>query len=273
MAAIECEKWQWLQLIGSEHGPPNPVTRLVLFGLSLRMNQQGASCFPSQDSQSVSTGLSTRTVRTHLHIAEKLGWIKIYLRPRKGQAWFSHEYEATIREDLAQYCTSKPWEDDPNWQRPENTAGRQRESVDKPATNGQHPANGARHPETGAQHPAAGARRPEPDDTTPGTSFRDARHQLPTNSSSNSSGNLPNNSSRNLPVEGAVASDRTALSKTLNLNPSKTQDPEAEKAASKERDQKIRRAMDGPWKDYADADIAKITQVPLDHVQQIRRSA
>ena len=47
--SVQCDKWEWLDLIASEHGPPNASTRLVLFVLSLHMMRKGASCFPSQE--------------------------------------------------------------------------------------------------------------------------------------------------------------------------------------------------------------------------------
>jgi hypothetical protein len=270
--AIECERWQWRELLASEEGPEDPSTRLVLFVLALHMNQQGLNAFPSQETIAKRSGLSARAVRTHLRRAEKAHWLKIYQKPRKGQAWFVHEYVACIPDNLIELCTSKPWEEDPNWQRAEDSSGRRDEAVDKPPQKPQHPANGAGHPAIHAQRAANGSERAAIDDRTGGNLRHDARNRLPTNSSSNSSLNSSSNSPINTPVEGAVASDRTALSKTLNLNPSKTPDPEAEKTASKERAERARKAIK-TFADYADADIAKVARVSLEEVQQVRRSA
>jgi Helix-turn-helix domain len=181
--AIECERWQWRELFASEHGPVDPSTRLVLFVLALHMNPQGENAFPSQETIAKRTGLSARSVRTHLDRAAKAGWLRIYRKARKGQAWFVSQYVATIPEKLTGLCTSKPWEHDPSWRRAANSAGRPR-SV---------PSD--------YQHPANGAERAAIDDTTPGKICRDARKELPTNS--------PSNSSSNTSCEGAVASYNT----------------------------------------------------------------
>ena len=214
--ALECERWQWRELFASEHGPDDPSTRLVLFVLSLHMNQDGGNAFPAQELIAKRSGLSVRSVRTHLANAAQAGWLKIYQKTQKGKAWYVHEYVATIPDELAEFCTAKPWEDDPQWQRPANSAGRSTKS--KP----QRPANSAgrqgserlvpkvqvdQRPANGAERPAILAPRPANDDTTTGNLRHNDRQSLPTNSSSNSS----SNSSLNSPVEGALASDRTAL--------------------------------------------------------------
>lgn len=167
--------------------------------LALHMNQQGENAWPSQALLAQRTALSDRAVRQHLKKAEAAGWLRIYERRRPGQAWFVNEYVATIPDGLEELCTSKPWEEDPTWKRPERGAARQVTTVDNPEELEQRPERGAERAESGARHP-------ESDDTTPGTTFRDARHDVPTNSSSNSSLNYPKNTSG----EGALASTTRA---------------------------------------------------------------
>jgi hypothetical protein len=187
------------------------------------MNQQGENAFPAQKLIAERTGLSERSVRTHLAHARRDGWIQIYRKARPGkQAWFVHEYVAIIPDNLAELCTSRPWEDDPTWQRAENSAGRKatskplRSPSDGPSPAAQGSSKAAEHqPLRGfspthddktwdlPERPANDARRAATDDTTPGKICRDARQGLPTNSSSNS----PSNCSQ----EGAALSRNTAL--------------------------------------------------------------
>ncbi|MGO8854414.1 MAG: helix-turn-helix domain-containing protein [Steroidobacteraceae bacterium] len=212
MVTRECERWEWREILASEHGPPDPSTRLVLFVLALHMNSQGGSCYPSQQTIATRTGLSERSVRNHLQAAEKLGWIKVSTLRRPKQAWFNHEYVATIPEALAQYIPKKPWDQDAKWTPPEEAADSAGRSPEVP----QRAANGAGRPANGAERAAI-------EDTTAGNLRHDARQNLPTNSSSNS----PSNTSNNTPYN--VLAARAGV---LNLNGKPEEpDPEAEKRA------------------------------------------
>lgn len=84
-------------MIASEHGPESPTTRLVLLTLGVFMDDS-CRCFPSTRKLAVSTGLSERSVCTHLEIAANTGWIKKTGRAGNGQAWKRHSYEAAIPE-------------------------------------------------------------------------------------------------------------------------------------------------------------------------------
>jgi hypothetical protein len=290
--AIECERWQWRELFASKHGPSDPSTRLVLFVLALHMNPQGENAFPSQALIATRTGLSERSVRTHLAQAKKAGWVGITERRRAQQAWFVNEYTATIPDEVAQYCTAKPWEDDPQWKRPENSAGRQATRpaksaarLNKSGVSDGKPSNSSGRPANGAERPAISAQRAAIDDATPGKICRDARQGLPTNSSLNSSSNPPTNSS----CEGAVASDRTVcktvlktVSEKLKTSDRKAQRTEEESkaiavraaadlATQKEaRVQRVRKAIAG-LPTYADDEIARVTGATLHEVQQLRK--
>lgn len=160
--AVDCDRWNWRELVASELSGLPPTTRLVLLTISLHMNENGANCWPSQASIVKRTGLSERAVREHLDIAERYQWIRVEQRRRPGKAWFNHQYYPIVPDKLADEIKAAPWEDDPKWERPAPRAARK----------GSRPANGAEHP--------------APSSSTPGTTCRDARHHVPTNSSSNS---------------------------------------------------------------------------------------
>jgi len=177
------------------------------------MNAEGGNAFPSQLLIAERTALSERAVRNHLAIAEKLGWLQIEKRHQKGRAWLVHYYTATIPDELVEHCTTKPWEEDPEWRPPASGAGSQRKRKRS------RPANGAgtQHPETTEtgegedRRPASDARVPANNDTTTGISRRDDRHddrhQVPTNLNPNSS----LNSLRNSPIEGAALPRSTTV--------------------------------------------------------------
>lgn len=265
---LECERWQWRELIASEHGPPHPSTRLVLLILSLHMNELGNRCFPSQELIVTRTGLSARSVRSHLKLGESMGWIEIYVKRRKGQAWFNHEYAAIIPPNLAQYCTSKPWERDPAWRRAANSAGRSAQSDS-------HPANSAERPPTVAQRAAN-------DDTTGGNLCRDAQQPLPPNSPSNTPRNSPNNTSENVqpkaaapPVAVLIPQDPEAEKRALEAPQRKA--AAAEEAAAEERKRKAEERVNRiklaakAFPDYTVSELAKVARVTDHEVHEIRR--
>lgn len=86
----------WRAAITSEYGPPSPSTRLVLLTLSLHMDDQGKSCFPTIETLMKETGLSNRAVITHLRQAEQDGCFRKTSGVFKGQRWRHSVYEATI---------------------------------------------------------------------------------------------------------------------------------------------------------------------------------
>lgn len=52
----------------------------------------GQKAFPSIDRLAGDTALSSRSVKTHLALAVKLGWIERESCKRKGQAWRNYAY-------------------------------------------------------------------------------------------------------------------------------------------------------------------------------------
>lgn len=69
-----------------------PVTRHVLLTLGCHMNDAGESCYPSIALLCEETGLSNRSVITHLQIACDLGWVISEKHGFKGQRWARNEY-------------------------------------------------------------------------------------------------------------------------------------------------------------------------------------
>lgn len=88
--------FSWRQAILESDLPP--TTRHVLLTLSCYMNDVGQSCFPSTARLARETGLTKRTVITHLHKSRELGWITIGLHGFGGQNWRSHEYALRVPE-------------------------------------------------------------------------------------------------------------------------------------------------------------------------------
>lgn len=87
---------RWRKAVMGPDGPESPTTRLVLLALGSHMNEQGGSCFPSQELLAKETGLSERTVQVHLEFADLEGWIEIRKAQGYAQGWRRNEYQATI---------------------------------------------------------------------------------------------------------------------------------------------------------------------------------
>lgn len=74
-----------------------PATRRhVLLTLSMHMNEWGKSCFPSTKRLAYETGLSERSICTHLEAAASEGWIVKKQAQFRGQKWKANEYEAAL---------------------------------------------------------------------------------------------------------------------------------------------------------------------------------
>jgi len=54
--------WTWLNAVISRDGPPEPLTRLVLFAMAMRMNDDGTRCFAGVRHLAQLTGLNKDTV-------------------------------------------------------------------------------------------------------------------------------------------------------------------------------------------------------------------
>jgi hypothetical protein len=69
-----------------------PTSKHVLLTLACHMNDAGESCYPSIELLCRETGLSNRTVITHLQIATEEGWIKVDKHGFAGRQWARNEY-------------------------------------------------------------------------------------------------------------------------------------------------------------------------------------
>ena len=70
----------------------SPTTRHVLLTLSLWMSEAGENAFPSTKTLEKATGLSERSVCTHLQKAEVLGWLEKEVHGYGRRNWARHEY-------------------------------------------------------------------------------------------------------------------------------------------------------------------------------------
>mgnify|MGYP006426731843 CR=1 FL=1 len=85
--------WSWRHAI--QQAELNSTTKLVLLNLSIYMNEIGEGCYPSTARQAKDTGLSERSICTHLDKAEKAGFIAVKKHGFGGQKWSRNEYYAT----------------------------------------------------------------------------------------------------------------------------------------------------------------------------------
>jgi hypothetical protein len=171
------ESWDWRHRVASEEGPKHATTRHVLLTLSLHMGKHGDHAFPSQEHLAKRTGMSVRSVRTHLKIAEDAGWIIRVPRRPTGSPWRHHQYVAALPAALA------------NRRAPRASESQIR--AEDPAPSRSKMLQPAR-----VHRQANDAGRPANDDNPPGTSFRVTRNQLPINSSSNTPFNRSDNGAR-----------------------------------------------------------------------------
>ena len=94
--------FSWRSAVSSPYGPDQATTRHVLLTLSLHMNEKGGSCHPSVQRIVKESGLTKRTVLTHLEKANSAGWITKYEAGLSGQRHRRSAYAATIPESFWQ---------------------------------------------------------------------------------------------------------------------------------------------------------------------------
>ena len=107
----------WRNAIMSEHGPPNPLARLVLLTVSLHMQADGSGAWPAQTSISKRAKVGLRSVKRHLETAERLGWIERTQERIPGKKWRRTNYEACVPAAVYDLLPERPWESDPMWKR------------------------------------------------------------------------------------------------------------------------------------------------------------
>lgn len=90
---VSPDKWLWE--IWSETGPSETNTRAVLAAIRKRMNKKGFAR-PTIDQIAMDTGLTEKTVRTHLEIAEDLGFLVIESDEGEGLRKRRNRYFASL---------------------------------------------------------------------------------------------------------------------------------------------------------------------------------
>lgn len=93
---IYVSRWQWLEVLASDCGPPGATTRHVLHAIAVHMNSKGESAFPSTRKIANRTALSERAVTKHVSLARLSGWIEVTKRRRPGGDWDSNQYRAMV---------------------------------------------------------------------------------------------------------------------------------------------------------------------------------
>lgn len=68
------------------------TTRHVMLTMACHMNDAGESCYPSIELLVEETGLSNRSVITHIKLAEEAGWIVVDQHGFRGRKWKRNEY-------------------------------------------------------------------------------------------------------------------------------------------------------------------------------------
>ena len=143
-------------MVASQHGPMDPLMRLVLLVVNFHMHKDGKGGYPCQRCIAEETGLSERTVRGRLKLAIEQNWLLRSHRGKNGRGWNLYTYTAIIPARLAQFV--------PEWTK---APGDDRHAV---------PGD--------ARRPAGADPRPAHSATMTGTSGHHDRHTVPTNSSS-----------------------------------------------------------------------------------------
>lgn len=121
-------KWKWQHLIARSE--LSPTSRLVAHTLCLHGLTNGDRIFPSQLRLAAETGLTERSVCTHIDLIVRSGWLMRTIK-NTGRDWAGTTYILTVPtaalpmlEQLA-----SPWEDDPTWKPDSNIAGTESPSV------------------------------------------------------------------------------------------------------------------------------------------------
>jgi Helix-turn-helix domain len=210
--------YAWRNAIMSDNGPTNPLARLVLMAVSLHMKADGTGAWPAQKLLAVRACMGERSVRRHLEIAERLGWIeRTRTRRDKGRAWYRTEYAACVPDDVYVNMPERPWESDPTWRRePAIVAATHQQipnalgvsSDDNRPTSTRVPANGARQPATQARVPANGARQPATQARVPANGDTDNR---PSFGRLTTPRTTPRTPPKNSSHEGAALTRNTAM--------------------------------------------------------------
>ncbi|RWD65509.1 MAG: helix-turn-helix domain-containing protein [Mesorhizobium sp.] len=106
MAKAPSMSWSWRHaIIASDL---EATTRHVLLTISCFMNDIGGGCYPTTKQLEQATGLSERSVCTHIAKAESAGWLTVTKHGLAGRKWKNHEYSARWPESEGTEARSVP---------------------------------------------------------------------------------------------------------------------------------------------------------------------
>jgi hypothetical protein len=97
--------YEWQRAISASN--LDPVTRGVLWALSLYINKSTGCAFPSLRTLSSASGYSLDAVRRHIKIALNSGWIEINNAALEGQGWRRNAYIPMIPEGMPRRLETK----------------------------------------------------------------------------------------------------------------------------------------------------------------------
>jgi DNA-binding MarR family transcriptional regulator len=88
-------KYIWKDYWESGFGPA-PTSRHVLGALCDFMDNDGGNCFPSQETLAKKTGLHLNSVKKHIKLLVKSGWIKSTAKGYSDKKHRRNKYQARI---------------------------------------------------------------------------------------------------------------------------------------------------------------------------------
>lgn len=88
-------KTQWQEAVFDSS--LDATTKLILCALSMYADQEGKSCWPTQDDIGKKANCTSRCVREHIQRAEQSGWLRTYRRQRQGKTGFNYGYILQLR--------------------------------------------------------------------------------------------------------------------------------------------------------------------------------
>lgn len=89
--------FEWRRALLAKDSGLKSGTRYVLLVLSMHMDRDGGSCFPSIDTLANETALSPKVAGEHLAAGEAAGWFYRW-KSATGKGWARYNYQAVIPE-------------------------------------------------------------------------------------------------------------------------------------------------------------------------------
>lgn len=251
------DRMRWREAIMSELGPPNPLARIVLMAVSMPMHNDGTGAWEAQTKIADRAAVGLRTVKRHLEIAERHGWIERKTVKVAGRQWRRTEYSACVPDDVYFNLPEKPWEEDPTWRRSQPSQHSGKNSGKSPAPHkGPSPTTAELEAIEAARRGATAA--PCKPDVVPATTGRGANGAR--RGANDDIDVVPScgllirnlNHSMNHPSEGALA--RTALAKAM-VKSKEQEATEAEEKRALDAQERVRKARESFPQDKDNAEM------------------